>query len=79
MIKKIKSKMAKIAAKKSRKAPALTGEPRFNAGSKVFKVLILSAIASGLIASGLAETPIGAPVTAVIGGEIARTTQQIWS
>jgi hypothetical protein len=85
--KKIKGGAAKVSkkikarrkARKNMDAPALAGEQRSNAGSKVFKLLALSAIASGMIASGVAETPVGVPVTALLGGEIARTTQQIWS
>jgi ribosomal protein L18E len=80
LAKKIKDKVAK-AIKKSKKnrAPVASGEYRDATGSKAFRLVFLSALAGGLIASGLAETPVGAPVTAVIGGEIARTTQQIWS
>jgi hypothetical protein len=60
-------------------APVVASEPVATTGSKVFKLAALSLIASGMIASGFAETPIGAPVTVLVGGEITRTTQQIWS
>jgi hypothetical protein len=78
-MKKLKKRLKKLKERAQAIAPVVVSEQVAATGSKVFKVAVLSAIASGMIASGLAETPVGAPVTVLIGGEITRTTQQIWS
>jgi F0F1-type ATP synthase assembly protein I len=78
--KKAAKKTAKGMSKKSKKssktdAPAV----KETAGFLAFKLVTLTIIACGVFYSGFAATPVGMPVSAALGGEIARTANEIWS
>jgi hypothetical protein len=71
--------MSKKSKKKSRKTDAPAVPVKETTGFLAFKLVTLTIIASGVFYSGFAATPVGIPVSSALGGEIARTANEIWS
>jgi uncharacterized secreted protein with C-terminal beta-propeller domain len=65
--------------KKSKKTDAPVVPVKETTGFLAFKLVTLTIIASGVFYSGFAATPVGIPVSTALGGEIARTANEIWS
>jgi hypothetical protein len=85
VLKKI-SKIAKGVSKKGKHSKGLSetvntpaAQQARKTGSMAVKLVILTVIASGVFLSGFAAHPVGVPIAAALGGEIARTSAQIWS
>lgn len=87
--KKVIQKISKIAEGVSKKGKHSIGSTEASStaayeqagrrASMAVKLVVLTVIASGVYLSGFAAHPVGVPIAAALGGEIARTTSQIWS